>query len=380
MLPPMRWSIRVARPFGIPVYAHASFLLILALGALQWALPHGLGGAAFGVLATLALFGCVVLHELGHSLAARAFGIRTRQITLLPIGGVAELDGKPRKPLHELVIALAGPAVNVLIAALLAVGLVVFASSTGLRLSGFTELEPSAVTLGVTLLAGNIGLAVFNLLPVFPLDGGRVLRALLAFRFGEHRSLQIAALVGQLGAAALGGWALLTGQVLLATIAVLLFASAGAARAQGALPELLAGLRAGDVCEQGSVVFEPATTVREGARVSLMTAQTVFPVALGREVVGVIDRERIRAASARGEALYVTGIMDRSWPRVHASLPLADVLEILSSGSASVVAVHEGEDLVGFVSGEHLSQNVIPALAARASGGARRGRPTREPA
>jgi Zn-dependent protease len=376
----MSWSIAVARPFGIPIRVHLTFLVVVALGALHWAVSHGARGAMFGALATVALFSCVVLHELGHSLAARAFGIRTKQIVLLPIGGVAELDGKPKKPVHDLLIAIAGPAVNVVIAAVLAVALGSAASLGHLQLSSLSKLEPSLATLGATLVAGNVALAVFNLLPVFPLDGGRVLRALLSLRFGEHKSLRIAAGIGQIGAVALAAVALFSGQVLLSAIAVMLFFSAGAARAQGALPDLLTGYSAGDVCEQGAVVFEPATSLQEAARASLLTGQTVFPVALGSELLGVIDRAGLRRASAEQRVSHVTGIMARAWPVVRADRPLLEVLEILSSSSATVAAVHQDEVLVGFISAEHLYGNVIPALTTRRPSSVRPNSATREPA
>lgn len=349
----MSWSAHIASPFGIPLRVHASFVIVLAFGALQWS-SHGLSGALFGALASLLLFACVLLHELGHSLTARAFGIHTRQILLMPLGGIAELEGKPKRPLHDLVISLAGPAVNVTIAVVLFVAL-------GASPDPGAMAAPSLATLGLVLLMGNIGLAGFNLLPFYPLDGGRALRALLAHRLGEDRSLRVAAGIGQVGAVALGLWAVFSGHVLLAAIAVLLFAGAGSARAQGQLPELLRGLRAGEVCEQGQVVLTPNTSIAAALRSTMVSAQTVFPVVLGDQVLGLIPRGRIvHAAASDG---YVTSLMDRRWLEVDASEPVADVLARL--GSDEVVAVRSEGHLFGFLSVEHVLRNVVPAAAAR---------------
>ena len=192
-----RWSYKIAEPFGIGVYVHFSFLLIVAwvaFGQLR------AGGGAAAVLSSVAflfaLFACVVLHELGHALAARRYGIRTRDITLLPIGGLARLERMPEKPVQELFVALAGPAVNVAIALALWVwlgltGSLVPADQVGLTIGPFFE----------RLLVINVALVVFNMLPAFPMDGGRVLRALLALRLGALRATRIAATVGKAMAA-----------------------------------------------------------------------------------------------------------------------------------------------------------------------------------
>ena len=189
----MSWSWRIGRIAGINVYVHFTFLLLLAWVILEHYQAHGdLAEAMSGLVFTLALFGIVVLHELGHALAARRYGIRTRDITLLPIGGVARMERMPEDPRQELVVALAGPAVNVVLAA-------------GIYLVLALGQGPSPVG-GVLRVGGgfldqlfwvNVSLALFNLLPAFPMDGGRVLRALLAMRLDYVRATQVAASVGQ---------------------------------------------------------------------------------------------------------------------------------------------------------------------------------------
>ncbi|MDB2497393.1 site-2 protease family protein, partial [Verrucomicrobiales bacterium] len=196
----MKWSLKLGRLFGIDVYLHFTFLLLLGfLGLYYWRSTHEVAGALEGVSFILALFACVLLHEFGHSLMARRYGIKTRDITLLPIGGVARLEKIPEEPVRELWVALAGPAVNVVIAALLFIGLL----ATG-GLSSTQEFTESGGSFFQRLLVVNLIIVAFNLLPAFPMDGGRVLRALLAFKMGRRRATIIAANVGQVMAIGFG--------------------------------------------------------------------------------------------------------------------------------------------------------------------------------
>ncbi len=189
----MSWSWRIGRIAGIDVYVHFTFFLLLCRIAYQhYSVRGNFNDAIGGLVFILALFGIVVLHELGHALAARRYGIPTRDITLLPIGGVARLERMPDKPAQELVVALAGPAVNVVLAAgiflVLALGAELIPISRAMNVGGGFLNQ---------LLWVNIALAVFNLLPAFPMDGGRVLRALLAMRMEYVQATQVAATVGQ---------------------------------------------------------------------------------------------------------------------------------------------------------------------------------------
>jgi Zn-dependent protease len=215
-------SVRLGKLFGIPLYIHPTFLLLPAWVVLTNP-EAGLAALAFLLVWVLALFGCVVLHELGHALAARYFGIATRDITLYPIGGVARLEKMGEKPVQELVIALAGPAVNLVIALLLMpVALLAFVVARGEALSFIPEGGPAIVVLKfLTLLClSNVGLMLFNLLPCFPMDGGRVLRALLSLGLGTLRATEIAAAVGVVLAVLIGCMALLTHNVMTVVLAV----------------------------------------------------------------------------------------------------------------------------------------------------------------
>ena len=189
----MRWSLKATRIAGIDVYIHFTFFLLLAWVAfIHWKQTGSIGAALVGVLFILSIFACVVLHELGHALAAKKYAIRTRDIILLPIGGVARLEKMPDKPVQELWVALAGPAVNVGIATALAVYLYVSNS--------FSPVDQSTMTTAPFLeriLGVNIFLVLFNMIPAFPMDGGRVLRALLAMRLAYTRATRISANLGQ---------------------------------------------------------------------------------------------------------------------------------------------------------------------------------------
>jgi Zn-dependent protease len=216
----VRWSLKIASISGIEVRIHLTFLLFLAWIWLSYYRVAGLPGAVQGVLFILALFLCVLLHEFGHAFAARGFGITTPDITLLPIGGVARLSRIPDKPWEELVVAIAGPLVNVVIAAAL-----ILVVHTSAALDQIEYLESPRVALLQKLATVNIMLVVFNLIPAFPMDGGRILRALLAMVMPYARATQIAAWIGQ-GLAIVFGILGLFVNPLLVFIAFFIFAGA----------------------------------------------------------------------------------------------------------------------------------------------------------
>ena len=216
----MRSSLKVASIFGIEVRIHLTFLLFLVWIWFSYYQIAGFAGAVQGVLFILALFACVLLHEFGHAFAARGFGIETPDITLLPIGGVARLNRIPDKPWQELVVAIAGPLVNVVIAAAL---ISVIHGSAALEQLEY--LESPRIELLAKLASVNVMLVLFNLIPAFPMDGGRVLRALLAMAMPYVQATQIAAWIGQ-GLAVVFGIFGLFGNPLLIFIAFFIFVGA----------------------------------------------------------------------------------------------------------------------------------------------------------
>ena len=248
----MNNSWKLGNLAGIGVHLHWTFFLLPAYVAfVALAGGGGLGAAATGVLLVCAVFGCVVLHELGHALMARRFGIGTHDITLLPIGGVARLERIPEKPSQEIAVALAGPAVNVAIAAALWLVLAVL---------GTMSVWIPAALFGGSLLAQllwiNIALVVFNMIPAFPMDGGRVLRAALATRMPRVRATRIAATVAQVFAVVFGVMGLF-GNPMLILIAVFVFM---AARSEAAYVEQVAGARLpaeARAIDAGPMLFEP---------------------------------------------------------------------------------------------------------------------------
>ena len=302
----MKWSLKLGRLLGIDVYIHFTFLLLLGfIGLSHWMADRSLGAAANGMIFFLCLFACVLLHEYGHALMARRYGIPTKDITLLPIGGVARLERMPDKPIQELWVALAGPAVNVVIAAAL-----------GAWLTFTNAWEPisalSATKGGLLerLFAVNIFLVVFNLLPAFPMDGGRVLRSLLAMRLEYARATRIAARIGQ-GMAVLFGFAGLFGNPMLLLIALFVWIGAGQEAAAVEMKSSFAGVRVREAMLTDFRGLSPQDTVGDAARLLLAGSQQDFPVLEKGEVVGVLTHTRLlEALRDRGVNVPVGEVME----------------------------------------------------------------------
>ncbi len=349
----MRWSLRVARVRGIDIRVHATFVFLLLLGAVQWGLPHGALGAVFGVLLLSAVFACVALHELGHSVVAQSVGVGVREILLLPIGGVARLNKDPSRPVHELLIAVAGPAVNVVLAVVLFLsGRVFFGSAwfeDGLWYSGLL-LPPSALTFFVSLLWANIGLAVFNMLPALPMDGGRVLRALLSMFFGQLQATSIAAGIARVLAALLGLLGVFGENPILVLIAVFVFIAAGREREAVEAKAWLSKFTARALVAGPTATLEPGATLAAAAHLALQHPASVFVVKLGHGVVGAITRGQIATGlQHRGPDAFVAECMSRELPIAQAEDPLFAVhLQLMQSGGRPVLVV-DGTRVMGAV-------------------------------
>ena len=284
----MKWSFKLGRILGIDVYIHFTFMLLLGfVGLAHWLPERSLEAALTGMLFFAGLFVCVLLHEYGHALAARKYGIATRDITLLPIGGLARLERMPEKPLQELVVALAGPLVNVVIAGSLFVGLML----TG-NWQPLSSLTTTSGNLVERLLVVNVFLVLFNLLPAFPMDGGRVLRSLLAMRLEYARATRIAARIGQ-GMAALFGFAGLFGNPMLLLIALFVWIGAGQEAAAVEMKSSFSGVRVREAMLTDFQTLSPTETVAEAARLLLAGSQQDFPVVENGRVVGVLTHVRL---------------------------------------------------------------------------------------
>lgn len=288
----MGWSFTVLRVRGIDIKVHATFALILIWAAYYWGADadDGARGVAFGVIATLLLFLCVTLHELGHALTAQHFGIEVHDITLLPIGGVARIE-VPNNPRQELWIAAAGPAVNVVIAiVLVALGAILSATSL-LSPSHLLDSMRDAKWDGLLayLTVANIYLVLFNIIPAFPMDGGRILRAFLALRMDYGRATQIAVSIGQGLAFLFGLIGFATGNYFLIVVAVFVWFGASAEGQQVAVRGVLGGAVVDQVMIRQPQVLSPNDPLSRAVGLTLSTSQSDFPVLDGNErVVGLL--------------------------------------------------------------------------------------------
>jgi Zn-dependent protease/predicted transcriptional regulator len=356
----MGWSFRIARIDGIDIKVHISFFLILILGAVEWGgLTGTVDGALFGVVLMILLFTCVTLHELGHSIVAKLFGIPVREIILFPLGGVSNITKNPDKPLHDLLISIAGPLVNVLIALILAVvlgrvGVVSLLDGQGM----VQELQtPSLQGMLLWLLAANATLVIFNLIPAFPLDGGRAFRAILAMFLGYRRATRIASLVGQLLAIVMGIYALISGNFVLALIAVIIFFGANQETATAESKTVLKTLRVGDAYNKNALTLAIGDKVNKVVDYLLTSYQPDFAVLQGSNLLGIVTRNDVlRAMASSPTDLFVTEIMQRNVVKVDASMTLQEVGERMQAQSARVAAVYNGTMYLGLVGLEDISE------------------------
>ena len=350
----MKWSLRLGRVAGINVFMHWTFLLLIGwifFGHL--AQGQNVAMATWAAVFIVAVFSCVVLHELGHALAARRYGIRTRDITLLPIGGVARLERMPEKPEQELVVALAGPAVNVIIAAILFAVLGVLGT-----LGNLLSFELVGGRFLVNLMAVNVLLVAFNLLPAFPMDGGRVLRALLASRMDYRRATRIAATVGQ-GMAIL--FALLGLFVFknpfLPFIALFVFLGAQSEAEMVDVQQTLRGQLVRDAMLTRFRTLPAEATLDDAVRELLAGSQQDFPVVSGDSLVGVLMRnDLVKAIAEGGRQARVNSAMRRNCAVVEASEPLRAAFEKMRQGERATLPVLQDGRLVGLLTLENVGE------------------------
>src|SRR5262245_34176248 len=360
----MGWSIRLFNVAGTAVRIHLTFFLLLAfVAAVGWragGVPMAIDQVVFVVL----LFVCVVLHEFGHVFAARAYGIRTSDVTLLPIGGVASLERMPEKPGQEIVVALAGPAVNLVIAVAL-----VFALGASFDLSHMAQLQEATTTMVGRIAAANVALCVFNLIPAFPMDGGRVLRALLTIPMGYTRATRVAASIGQ-GLAFVFALLGLLGNPLLILIAVFIFLAASGEAGYVEAREYTRGYLASHAMITSFQTLGPSAIADDAAGLLLRTTQQEFPVVDGAgQLRGFLTRDAlIRALQQSGGTTPVLDIMDRDVPTVPENACLDNVFQRLQRAGSRLVGVVDGQRrLIGYITAENLSELIL-IKSARASG------------
>lgn len=355
----MSWAWRIATIAGIDVRIHVTFLALLAWIAWSaYSTTGSMTGALDGVVMILLVFAIVVMHEFGHALTARRFGIKTRDITLLPIGGVASLERMPERPRDELLVAIAGPAVNVVLALLLGATALVL----GLDLVPATPDEQAPML--VRLVWINVALAVFNLLPAFPMDGGRALRALLAMRYGDRSATRIAAQLGQAMALLFGIVGLFANPMLIFIALFLWMGASGEARLAEA-KWVAHGVPVASAMAREIVGLPLDASLAMALDHTLDGFQRDFPVVdpAGR-VVGVLGREAILHALARtGPETPIAGVMERAPKLLHPQDNLeAAFLELLASNAAAPVVDDQGR-LVGLLNSESLGEFLLVRTA-----------------
>lgn len=351
----MRWSFPIAKVSGTLVQIHATFLILLAWIGGSYYLQGGLEAAVNGTIFILAVFGCVILHEFGHVLAAKRYGIPTPTITLLPIGGVARLQSIPEEPNKEFVIAIAGPLVNVAIAGILFAVLGGFPS-----LATIEGLEQTHYGIWDKLLMVNIVLVVFNLIPAFPMDGGRVLRSLLAMKLDYLTATQIAASTGQMLAIGFGFLGLF-GNPLLLLIAFFVYLGAGQEAGAVELREATRGFIVSEAATRAPT-FGADTPIREVLS-DLLDSPHRFALVVDhdRRPTGVITREAVfRAVGDQKGDQTLRALMQTDFPVVAPSESITEALTRINDTSSALAVVTSDEGkYAGILTGESIGELIM---------------------
>lgn len=382
----MNWNLAEFKLWGIDVKVHWSFVLILAFGAFVYgAGPAGWGlGGLYGALSILLLFACVTLHEYGHALVARRFGIGTRSILLLPIGGVANLERLPEKPAQELAIVAAGPLVNLLLVLLLlpAAWLANGSSWQGLftlNAMGASIQNPGLQSLLVYLISTNLLLALFNLLPAFPLDGGRLLRALLAYTMPYVQATRTAVAVGRFLAILMAVFGIFSGGISLLLIAFFVYVGGSAELESVSSRAVLRQFRAGAALTHSATTLYTSERLDRVVQLLMNSYQTDYLVRdLAGVFVGVLTRPLlINALRERGPEGRIVDVMQpaAAIPCCSPDADLAMVWELMSQSGSRVVAVTAQGETLGLITNDDIAEvfQVMGALMERQA--TDRGRP-----
>jgi len=362
--PARKWSRKLVTVAGVDVYLHGTFFLLIAFVAFS-DLVAGQGFAAMvrGTLLILAVFTTVVLQAFGHALTARRFGVRTQDITLLPIGGVARLEKMPDKPTQQLLVALAGPAVSVSIALLL-FGLVRLLDGP----IGIESVRHASGPFLTQLMWINVSLAAFNLLPGYPMDGGRILRVLLAMRMAPEHATQIAARVGQGVAVILGLVGLFAGPLLI-VIAVFVWVGAEAEHSVSTVKVAPAGLSVGHGMITGFQTLSPTDPLSRAVDLTLAGFQQDFPVMDGARLVGVLTRRDVlKGLAEQGTSLSVQQAMRAKLETATRSEALDGALTRMRQNECCVLVVVENEKVVGLLTEGNIGELLMLEAAGRQIG------------
>lgn len=357
----MKWQFKLGTFAGIDVFIHTTFLLLIGwVGYTHWLEHQNWGEVLKGIGFILTLFLCVILHEYGHALTARKYGIKTRDITIYPIGGVARLERMPEKPIEELWVALMGPAVNMVIAA----GLFAYLFLTS-SLVPLSELTVASGSFLERVMVINVSLVLFNLLPAFPMDGGRVLRALLAMRMDYVRATQIAANVGQ-GFAFLIGFVGLFGNPFLLFIALFVWIGASQEASMVQMRNAISGIPVGRAMLTEYKSLSPRDPLSRMSQLILSGSQHDFPVIDEERIVGIITRDDFLAAlTEHGQNIAVSTVMKTNLPEVDSYEMVEKALMRIQESGVPALPVTHGGQLVGIVTAENITEYLMIRSALR---------------
>ncbi|WP_247232771.1 site-2 protease family protein [Telluribacter sp. SYSU D00476] len=365
----MKYSLQLGRIAGIRLSIHWTFAILL-LWIIFSNISRGTTETFWIVAFTLAIFVCVILHELGHALTARRYGIPTSDIILLPIGGVASLERIPEKPSEELAVALAGPAVNLLIMLVL-VPFVRFPENTD-ELTRMVTINESNFL--INLLAINGWLALFNLIPAFPMDGGRVLRALLSFRMERSKATRIAASIGQLlaiGFVILGFF----GNPFLIFIGLFIFLGAQQESTHVQTTTMFQGHTVGEVSMTEYPTMHQSDLVEDAVRLLLDSQNRNFLVLDAfKEPVGTLTREAIiRGLAQKGNGAFLSEVMDSDILYLEDKMPLEEAWQMMQSQKKGFALIRRSGQIVGAIDPENVVEFLMVQQASRARDTRRQG-------
>ena len=346
----MKWSFKIGSIFGIPLNLHITFVLLLILVYFVGGSVIGAGGLQ-GVVFVALVFASVVFHELSHSIVAKHYGIKVEDITLLPIGGVARMADTPEKPIQEIVIAAAGPAASLFLAFLLWFIADIFGSGvtiTDMSVQGGLLAELTAV---------NFILAVFNLLPAFPMDGGRILRGFMGLYLSPYQATRIAVGIGQAFAIAMFFLGILSGNFFMILIALFVYLGAETEERQMGIMVALGGSKAEDAMISELHVLKPDQTVADAAIRFCRGFQSDFPVMDERRLIGLVTREAIvDTLHQKGPGTLVSEVMIRDFPVANEKTPLTEVLRKMQSTNSKAVPILNHGELKGLITLEQIGR------------------------
>ncbi|MEM9932031.1 MAG: site-2 protease family protein [Bacteroidota bacterium] len=352
----MKWSLYLGKVSGVKLFIHWTFLILIAWILISQLLQGvGLEETLWTVFFVLAVFGCVTLHELGHSFAAKNYGIETQNITLLPIGGVASLEKIPERPKEELVVALAGPMVNVVIS----VGLFMMLLVLRPELNSLELDNLNRENFLPNLMTVNLFLVIFNLLPAFPMDGGRVLRALLSMKLPKVTATRWAVGIGQAFAIGFAFWGLFNNPLLI-LIGIFIFLGAQAELGSTTTTSLLQGASVKDIVMKDYTPIHPTNSLSQAVEILLNGQESHFVVMEKEEVVGTLSKaSMIKGLQMYGQNSPIDQVMNHAIKKVHPSTPVEEALSYLSAEKYDLLLVYEEEVFHGIIDYENISEYML---------------------